>query len=392
MVVTDRYFKTVARAAAALLACDVLLTVAVLYLSALYPYPPPGGDLPIENVNEMSASEFIFGGSITGYGQTLSPPDEEAFLVSRALRRVDVCGFVDLPAITASVPNITSYGPESSQTICILALKTDGGGPTGRGIKIELRADVGDGYRDTTWQEVQIGEVTMKKSQHCHFHLPLGLADVPGGPTTPSTVSALTQQYLEIAPHVSNSVPCDQVTAVATAAARIRASGIPRLSRQSKVFSWAFLEDPCSIFPGLTGFSGFTREFNSATRRNFTPADPHDSTTTVTIAVTTTRALIHSFTTETHDGVTLYLLPQNSPGNNQDCGINVIAGKPLQPAHGNTASDGADPGNKVNTWPVPVVESQRHRLRTQQGRRSGRAESASPLDGRTRSLPVPYRH
>jgi hypothetical protein len=299
-----------------------------------------------------SDAEFFFGGAIDTYGQSLSETDHDAAVISRALRRVDVCGFVDVPAISAAIPNITSYGPNPNPTTCTLTLKTDDPRPPGTTIRLELRTDVPDWtHARAKFVDVKVGNITMKKGEDCNYFLPLGLEGLTGAPTSQAAAEAMRRQYVEITPYVLGSVTCEQLTAVATAAAKTQERGIPRLGPQSNVWNPVLLDDPCSIFPDLTGYSGYVPTVAAARSCAFTPNVPHDATISAAITLDTVHALDASFTTEKRDGVTLHVEPDYQPGNYHDCRIEVGVSSPLKPAAGNTAA----PVDDQKSWQRPVV-------------------------------------
>ncbi|MEU9809234.1 hypothetical protein [Mycobacterium sp. NPDC050853] len=301
------------------------------------------------------SSSHLFGATVDGYGQKLSQDDQDALAVARALRGVDACGFVDDATLNSTVPDADFYTYSGSPMTCLIS-RSGGDSPMGKQIRLDIRTDVEPDWdkHPANWNDLQVGNVLVKSNADCNFFFPLGLGDLEGAPKSSSASAALDREYVAITAGAQSDAGCELTKAVATSAAKIKDTRLPRLDAKNKLGTELFDKDPCSLSPDLKAFNGFIPNIGDGTSCAFRPSSG-DSLTYVVFALSKRATLNGSWKTEQRDGVTLYIEPGYQEGNYHDCRIAVVAGQPVSPTIIGTASDSPKAKNQ-DLWPLPVID------------------------------------
>jgi hypothetical protein len=301
--------------------------------------------------NPVKATDAFFPGPIDTYGQKLTQREIDKRAVARAVRRIDLCGFIDPATAAKTIPGATQYGYGPNLATCTVAQEPSADRP-GSDVTTSLRK--GRIFADFTPNgKFEASGITVTESSagpFCIDMFHLDLASLPGAPKDPEVVADFNDRFPLIVSSAKAGDPsCEQAKAVVTAAARIRASGLPLLDAQSPIPVPLLANDPCAVFPDLAGFAQYTAN----------DADPFRCLLTADGATVPTAGLTFSdiaaylirdapaSSMEQRDGVTLYSGLEDRPGCSP---VYVVAGPALAPVRFDQHAQGPTDG------PLPVVD------------------------------------
>lgn len=186
----------------------------------------------------------LFAGPVTIPGRTVSPTVAEYLSIQRALRRIDPCGFIDLATVASLVPSTVGYYESTLP---------DGCEYSGSRIRIELDqiADTpGDGDYNVNGVAVDARSV----GPECFYFVHLGLAELPGAPTSPAAIRLLDSMELLVSSDGDGS--CDQLEQVANTVALTRSHGMP--TRHGAGTNPLAALDPCLLLTALPATTGLS--------------------------------------------------------------------------------------------------------------------------------------
>jgi hypothetical protein len=186
---------------------------------------------------------FFFADEVPAYGQTVSNSDSIALAYLRALRRIDVCGFVDRDAL-AKIGEISSMGTLYALDECDADIKLPGQANR-RLVSVQL-----DLTRVRQPVAFRAGGVAVYESAHdsCDYLLPVDLSRLPGA----TRLRKPDQPFLRVG--LVGEQDCDLTKKLAGAIAQWTATAPLPARDAAAVYPVALAErDPCEVLSVIAG-------------------------------------------------------------------------------------------------------------------------------------------
>lgn len=289
-----------------------------------------GGGGPPSMKPTANPSAF-FAGRVETYGQYLTPREINERAVARAVQRIDPCGFVDSTTAEKTIPGVMGYGYGSGLGACTVLQEPGGERPASNvTIYLNYTAETAAAHDESEHNDTfNVDGITVTESAVgalCVETFSLGLASLPGAPKDPEMIAHFDAAFpLVVSSKRAGDPSCGQAKAMALAAAKIRAANLPLRDTHSPIPVPLLAEDPCAVFPELTGFTKafdvvpdrcmFTGGGNSPVGLQFSSIEAHYVRHAPTSSI------------ESHEGVLLYTGLEH-PGCSP---VYVVTGPPLEP-------------------------------------------------------------